>query len=81
MPVPEKIVLIGAGLTGPLLATYMAQKGFDVEIFERRYDMRKVPISAGRSINLAVSVRGIHALKEVGLYEEIKKKRRKARGK
>ena len=73
MPVPEKIVLIGAGLTGPLLATYMAQKGFDVEIFERRYDMRKMPISAGRSINLAVSVRGIHALKEVGIYEEIKK--------
>ena len=43
MPAPEKIVLIGAGLTGPLLATYMAQKGFDVEIFERRYDMRKMP--------------------------------------
>ena len=73
MPVPEKIVLIGAGLTGPLLATYLAKHGFDVEIFERRPDMRKTPINAGRSINLAVSLRGVHALKEVGLFEEIKK--------
>ena len=72
MPVPEKIVLIGAGLTGPLLATYLAKHGFDVEIFERRPDMRKTPINAGRSINLAVSLRGIHALKEVGLFNNIK---------
>jgi kynurenine 3-monooxygenase len=72
MPVPEKIVLIGAGLTGPLLATYLAKRGFNVEIFERRPDMRKTPINAGRSINLAVSLRGIHALKEVGLFNNIK---------
>jgi len=67
----EKITLIGAGLTGPLLATYLAQQGYHVEIFERRQDMRKEDISAGRSINLAMSVRGIHALKEVGVYYEI----------
>ena len=73
MPVPEKIVLIGAGLTGPLLATYLAKRGFEIEIFERRPDMRTEPIGAGRSINLAVSLRGVHALKEVGLFEEIKK--------
>jgi len=64
--------LIGAGLTGPLLATYLAQKGYSVEIFERRPDMRKESISAGRSINLALSARGNHALKEVGLYDKIK---------
>ena len=64
--------MIGAGLTGPLLATYLAQQGYSVEIFERRPDMRKESISAGRSINLALSIRGNHALKEVGLYDKIK---------
>jgi len=64
--------LIGAGLAGPLLATYLAQRGYSVEIFERRPDMRKESISAGRSINLALSTRGNHALKEVGLYDKIK---------
>lgn len=64
--------LIGAGLTGPLLATYLAQRGHSVEIYERRPDMRKESISAGRSINLALSARGNHALKEVGLYDKIK---------
>jgi len=64
--------LIGAGLTGPLLATYLAQRGYSVEIFERRPDMRKESISAGRSINLALSIRGNRALQEVGLYDKIK---------
>jgi len=68
----EKFTLIGAGLTGPLLATYLAQQGYSVEIFERRPDMRKESISAGRSINLALSARGNHALKEIGLYDKIK---------
>ena len=68
----EKFTLIGAGLAGPLLATYLAQRGYSVEIFERRPDMRKESISAGRSINLALSIRGNHALKEVGLYDKIK---------
>jgi kynurenine 3-monooxygenase len=68
----EKFTLIGAGLTGPLLATYLAQRGYSVEIFERRPDMRKESISAGRSINLALSIRGNRALKEVGLYDKIK---------
>ena len=64
--------MIGAGLAGPLLATYLAKRGYYVEIFERRPDMRKESISAGRSINLALSIRGNHALKEVGLYDKIK---------
>ena len=68
----EKIILIGAGLAGPLLANYMAQRGCVVTIIESRPDMRKVPISAGRSINLALSARGIQALKEIGLYNRIK---------
>ncbi|MBT5749456.1 MAG: NAD(P)-binding protein, partial [Candidatus Marinimicrobia bacterium] len=67
----EKITLIGAGLAGPLMATYLANRGYSVDIYERRPDMRKVDLSAGRSINLALSVRGINALKEVGIYDKI----------
>lgn len=61
----EKITQIGAGLAGPLLATSLARLGYHVDIYERRPDMRKESIGAGRSINLALSARGIHALKEV----------------
>ncbi len=60
----ESISLIGAGLIGPLLALGLVKRGFRVEIFERRPDMRRVRASAGRSINLALSTRGIHALSE-----------------
>lgn len=69
----NKITLIGAGLAGSLLAIYLAKKGYDVNVYERRADMRKENIGGGKSINLALSTRGIHALKEVGLYDEIKK--------
>src|SRR5580700_4479066 len=65
----ETIALIGAGLNGPLLAILLRQRGLDVEIYERRPDMRKVRMSAGRSINLAISTRGIHALQQAGLWE------------
>ena len=65
----EKITLIGAGLTGPLLAMGLVKRGFDVEIYERRPDIRRVKISAGRSINLALSTRGIHALAEAGMWQ------------
>ena len=64
----ETITLIGAGLNGCLLAILLAQRGFRVEIYERRPDMRRVQMSAGRSINLALSTRGIHALTEAGLW-------------
>ncbi len=67
----EKIILIGSGLSGPLMANYLARKGYNIKIYERRPDMRKVSQSAGRSINLALSSRGIYSLKEVGVYKEI----------
>ncbi len=69
----ETLTLIGAGLNGPLLALELARRGFKVEIYERRPDMRRVRMSAGRSINLALSRRGIHALKQAGLWEEMEK--------
>jgi kynurenine 3-monooxygenase len=69
----ETIRLIGAGLNGPLLAILLARRDFRVEIYERRRDMRRVRMSAGRSINLALSTRGIHALSEAGLWEDLQK--------
>jgi len=69
----ETISLIGAGLNGPLLALGLVKRGFRVEIYERRPDMRSVRTSAGRSINLALSTRGIHALSEAGLWNEMRK--------
>ncbi len=70
----EKIILVGAGLVGSLLGIFLAKRGYSVEILERRPDMRKEEVSAGRSINLALSVRGLHALAQVGLKDEILKK-------
>ena len=69
----QSITLVGAGLTGPLLGISLAQRGFRVQIYERRPDMRNVRASAGRSINLAISTRGIHALREAGLWEEMRR--------
>lgn len=67
------ITLIGGGLAGCLLAMFLARRRFPVRVFERLPDMRKHQIPAGRSINLSLSTRGIHALKEVGLYRNIEK--------
>ena len=70
-PERNSITLIGSGLTGPLLAISLAQHGFTAQLYERRPDMRRVRISAGRSINLALSTRGIYALREAGVWDEI----------
>lgn len=67
------LTLIGSGLTGPLLAISLMQRGFPVRLYERRPDMRRVHISAGRSINLALSTRGIYALQQAGLWHQIQK--------
>lgn len=67
----QKIIITGAGLAGSLLAVYMAKQGFLVDIYERRPDMREEQLDGGRSINLALSIRGIHALQEVGLAETV----------
>jgi kynurenine 3-monooxygenase len=69
---PDKITLIGAGLNGALLAILLIQRGFAVEIYERRPDMRRVRMSAGRSINLALSTRGIHGLRQAALWERMR---------
>ena len=73
MPKTDTITLIGAGLNGPLLGLELAKRGFKVDIFERRPDMRRVHMSAGRSINLALSTRGIHALRQADLWNECRR--------
>lgn len=69
----NETVIIGAGLVGSLLSVYLCKRGYKVKIYERRPDMRKADLAAGRSINLALSDRGIKALEEVGLMDEIRK--------
>ncbi len=68
----QNILIIGAGLCGSLLALRMGQRGYNVNVYEMRPDLRKTDISAGRSINLAFSDRGNKGMKLVGLEEKVK---------
>jgi len=70
---PEKpqFTIIGAGLAGALLACYLGKAGYRVDLYEKRPDPRSHDQAGGRSINLAISIRGIHALREVGLADEV----------
>lgn len=67
----EKITLVGGGLAGSLLSIYLAKRGYDVHLYERRQDMRDGKYEGGRSINLALSLRGITALERVGLDRDV----------
>jgi kynurenine 3-monooxygenase len=69
----KKVTIVGAGLVGSLLSIYMAKRGYKTDVYERRGDMRKEKMSAGRSINLALSDRGWRGLEGVGIAEEIRK--------
>ena len=68
----QRITILGAGLVGSLLSIFLAKRGFKVQLFEGRPDMRLGTSDGGRSINLALSHRGLKALEAVGLAEEIK---------
>lgn len=65
--------IVGAGLVGSLWAVYLSKAGYKVQIFEKRPNIRKADISAGKSINLALSDRGWKALDAVGVGDEIRK--------
>jgi kynurenine 3-monooxygenase len=69
----EKLTVVGGGLVGSLLTVFLAKKGFAIDVFERRPDMRKEVIPAGRSINLALSDRGWLALERAGIADSIRK--------
>ena len=66
-----KFVLIGSGLAGGLLAAYLGRRGYNVDLYERRADPREGNLVGGRSINLALSTRGIHALEQIGIADEV----------
>lgn len=67
----RSVTILGAGLVGSLLAVILRKRGHEVTIYERRPDMRKASLAAGRSINLAMSVRGWKALELAGLRKDI----------
>lgn len=67
----KNMVVAGAGLVGSLLSIYLARKGHNVQVFEKRPDARKTQLYAGRSINLALSDRGIQALRQVGVVDRV----------
>jgi kynurenine 3-monooxygenase len=67
----KKALVIGGGLVGSLQAANLSRKGYEVEVFERRDDIRTAEISAGKSINLALSTRGWKAVEMVGVKEKV----------
>ena len=70
MNITKKI--IGSGLSGPLLAILLSQRGYNIDLYEKRSDIRKNNCSIGKSINLALSHRGIKALKSANIFDQIK---------
>lgn len=68
----QPITVVGAGLAGTLLSIILARRGHRVRLYERQDDMRRVPVDAGRSINLALAARGIKALELAGVMEHVK---------
>jgi kynurenine 3-monooxygenase len=67
----KKALVIGGGLVGSLQAANLSRRGYEVEVFERRDDIRTAEISAGKSINLALSTRGWKAVEMVGVKEKV----------
>jgi kynurenine 3-monooxygenase len=65
------IAVVGAGLVGAMVATLLTQRGFRVSVFEKRPDPRRASVQGGRSINLALAERGLHALRATGLAEQV----------
>ncbi len=69
----KKVAIVGAGLAGCLLANYLRRRGYPVELYERRPDPRSGKAERGRSINLALSERGLDALRRIGLDQQVMK--------
>ncbi|MFF0264348.1 FAD-dependent oxidoreductase [Kribbella sp. NPDC004536] len=66
-----RVAIVGAGLTGSLLACFLARRGLSVTLYERRADPRVAEVERGRSINLAISERGLDALRRIGLVDQV----------
>ncbi len=68
---PHHILIAGSGLVGSLLALMLGRRGYRVTVIEKRPDMRRVGVTGGRSINLALAERGLHALRQAGLVDAV----------
>ena len=73
MSLSNKVTVVGGGLVGSLAALRMAKKGFQVTLYEKLPDIRQEQKGGGRSINLALSNRGIKALTEAGIIDDVMK--------
>jgi kynurenine 3-monooxygenase len=69
----KDIGVIGTGLVGSLLSVYLARRGYNVNVYDRRPDIRKMKVVQGKSINLALSDRGWRGLREAGIEDEVRK--------
>ncbi|MCX6149166.1 MAG: NAD(P)/FAD-dependent oxidoreductase [Ignavibacteriales bacterium] len=69
----EKICIVGSGLVGSLLSILLTQLGFDIDIFDKRKDPRQDTLTRGRTIAMSISARGWKALKQAGIYDEVRK--------
>lgn len=67
----KHLTIVGGGLAGALLATLLAQRGWQLDMYEQRGDPRIAGYAGGRSINLALAERGLHALKQAGLDHRV----------
>jgi len=66
----RRITIIGAGMGGTMMAIFLARRDFEVDIYERRHDLRIHSGERGRSINMTVSIRGLRVLEEVGILDD-----------
>ena len=66
-----RFALMGSGLAGGLLGAFLGKRGYEIDLYERRADPRAGNTVGGRSINLALSTRGIHALAQLGIADEV----------
>lgn len=67
----KTFTIVGAGLAGGVMANYLGAAGHDVHVYEKRGDLRKGGVGGNKSINLALSVRGMHALEEIGVLKTV----------
>ena len=67
----QSVTIVGAGLAGSVLAAQLGQRGIEVDVYERRPDPRVTGAERGRSINLALSARGLAAITQLGLRQEV----------
>ena len=71
--VQKKAIIIGAGMAGAFMSVVLAKRGFEVDVYESRPDVRLEPYDSGRSFNLTLYYRGILAMKKTGMWDEVKK--------